>query len=191
MRVWGFEKPSLLDPPPSLDSIGALVTLLPDPLPPPNRLFRMYDAGEISREVFHAAMRVHAEGLIAEMEEARLNPWAAALEEVKRRFAEAKLTRRHNEEDIREIFTALSELNEFPPALHLWNAQHKHVPLRCFFRPSQEPVFRVLDLKTGTYRARITVEYGASAKNEATREEIDLVREADGKLQLRDRKRLA
>jgi hypothetical protein len=52
-------------------------------------------------------------------------------------------------------------------------------------------VFRVLDLKTGTYRARITVEYGASAKNEATREEIDLVRETDGKLQLRDRKRLA
>lgn len=182
---------SFLDLLPCLESNVAHVTTLPDPLPPPNRLFRMYDAGEISREVFHASMRVHAEGLIAEMEEARLNPWAAALEEVKRRYAEAKLTRRHNEEDIREIFTALAELNDFPPALHLWNAQHKHVPLRCFFRPGQEPVFRVLDLKTGTYRARITVEYGASGKNEATREEIDLVREADGVLRLRDRRRLA
>jgi hypothetical protein len=151
----------------------------------------MYDAGEISREVFHASMRVHAEGLIAEMEEAQLNPMAAALEELKRRFAEAKLTRRHNEEDLREVFAALAELDHFPPALHLWNAQHKHVPLRCFFRPSQEPVFRVLEMKAGTYRIRITLEYGASAKNEATREEIDLVREADGKLQLRDRKRLA
>lgn len=162
-----------------------------NPPPPPNRLFRMYDAGEISREEFHEAMRRHAEALIAEMEEARLNPLAAGLEELRRRFAEAKLTRRHNEEEVREIFAALAELNDFPPALHLWNAQHRHVPLRCFFRPSQEPVFRVLDLKSGSYRARITVEYGANGKREATREEIDLVREADGRLQLRDRRRLA
>lgn len=151
----------------------------------------MYDAGEISREVFHAAMRVHAEGLITEMEEAWTNPLAAALEEVKRRFAEAKLTRRHNEEAVREVFAALSELNDFPPALHLWNAQHKHVPLRCFLRPGQEPVFRVLKFDTSTYRAWITIEYGANAKNQAVREEIDLIREADGRLHLRDRRRLA
>jgi hypothetical protein len=151
----------------------------------------MYDAGEIDREVFHAAMRVHAEGLIAEMEEARLNPLAAALEEVRRRFAEAKLTRRHNEEEIRVVFAALSELNDFPPALHLWNAQHKHVPLRCFLRPGQEPVFRVLKFDSSTYRAWVTIEYGANAKNQAVREEIDLIREADGRLHLRDRRRLA
>lgn len=151
----------------------------------------MYEAGEIDREVFHAAMRVHAEGLIAEMEEARLNPLAAALEEVRRRFAEAKLTRCHNEEEIREVFAALSELNDFPPALHLWNAQHKHVPLRCFLRPGQEPVFRVLKFEASTYRAWVTIEYGASAKSQAVREEIDLIREADGRLYLRDRRRLA
>jgi hypothetical protein len=151
----------------------------------------MYDAGEINRETFHAAMRVHAEGLIAEMEEARLNPLAEALEELKRRLAEAKLTRRHNEGEIREVFSALAELNDFPPALHLWNALHKHVPLHCFLRPSQEPVFRVLKFEASSYRAWVTIEYGANARNQAVREEIDLIREANGRLHLRDRRRLA
>jgi hypothetical protein len=151
----------------------------------------MYDDGELTREAFHAAMRVHAEALIQEMEEAYRNPIAAAFEEVKRRYAEAKLTRKHNEQEIREIFAALSELADFPPAVLLWNAAHKHVPLRCFLRPSQEPVFRVLKLDAGTYRIRITIEYGANAKTHATREEIDLIREANGRLTLRDRRALA
>jgi hypothetical protein len=151
----------------------------------------MYEAGELSREEFQAAMRVHAEALIAEMEEAHRNPLAEAFEDVKRRFAEAKWTRRHNEEELREILTALAELNDFPPALHLWNAAHRHVPLRCFFRPSHEPVFRILHLQAGTYRIRITVEYGASAKKLATREEIELLREPNGHLTLRDRRGLA
>lgn len=151
----------------------------------------MYDAGELTREEFHAAMRIHAEALIEEMEEAHRNPVAAAFEEVKRRYAEAKLTRRNTEEEIREIFATLSELPDFPPALHLWNASHKHVPLRCFLRPSQEPVFRVLKFEATSYRVRITVEYGANAKRHATREEITLQREANGELVLRDRASLA
>ena len=161
-------------------------------LPPnPNKLFRMFDAGEISREELHAAMRVHAEALIAEMEEDHLNPLAAAFEEMKRRFAEAKLTRRHNEEEVREIFCALSELSDFPPALQLWNAAHRHVPLRCFLRPTREPVFRVLKLEAGSVRVKVTVEYGAAAKREATREEIDLVRNGFGVLELQSRRPLA
>ncbi len=159
--------------------------------PNPNKLFRMFDAGEISREELHAAMRVHAEALIAEMEEDHLNPLAAAFEELKRRFAEAKLTRRHNEEEVREIFAALSELPDFPPALHLWNAAHRHVPLRCFLRPNREPVFRVLKLEAGSYRVRITVEYGSAAKRAAIREEIDLERNSQGALEFRGRRPLA
>lgn len=161
-------------------------------LPPnPNKLFRMFDAGEITREELHAAMRVHAEALIAEMEEDHLNPLAAAFEEMKRRFAEAKLTRKHNEEEVREVFSALSELADFPPALHLWNAAHRHVPLRCFLRPTREPVFRVLKLEAGSMRVKVTVEYGANPKREATREEIDLVRNGAGTLELQSRRPLA
>lgn len=159
--------------------------------PNPNKLFRMFDAGEISREELHAAMRTHAEALIAEMEEDHQNPLAAAFEEMKRRYAEARLTRRHNEEEVREIFAALSELPDFPPALHLWNAMHRHVPLRCFFRPNREPVFRVLKLQAGSYHARITVEYGAAPKRLATREEIALVRNPQGALELQERRPLA
>ena len=151
----------------------------------------MFEAGELSRDQFQAAMRVHAEALIAEMEEAHRNPLAEAFEDVKRRFAEAKWTRRHNEDELREIFATLAELNDFPPALHLWNAAHRHVPLRCFFRPSHEPVFRILQLQAGNYRIRITVEYGAATKKLATREEIDLQREPTGRLTLRDRRSLA
>ncbi len=151
----------------------------------------MFDAGEISREEFQAAMRIHAEALIEEMDEAWQNPLAAAFEEMKRRYAEAKLTRRHNEEDIREIFAALAELPDFPPALHLWNATHRHVPLRCFLRPGREPVFRVLKLEAGSYRVRIIIEYGAAAKRQATREEIDLVRTVNGALELKERRALA
>jgi len=149
-------------------------------LPNPNQLFRQYDAGQITRDEFHAAMRVHAEALIAEMEEAHLNPLAAAFEEMKRRFAEAKLTRRHNEDELRAAFVALSELADFPPALHLWNAAHRHVPLRCFLRPTQEPVFRVLDFQTWTHGARITVEHSAAARRLSTREEIALTRAGGG-----------
>ncbi len=159
--------------------------------PNPNQLFRQFEAGRITREELHAAMRVHAEALIAEMEEDYQSPLAAAFEEVKRRYAEAKLTRRHNEEEVREIFAAISELPDFPPALHLWNATHRHVPLRAFFRPSREPVFRVLKLEAGTYRARITVEYGEAARSAATREEIDLARNASGVLEVSDRRSLA
>ncbi len=166
----------------------AAVTTTP---PNPNQLFRMFDAGQISREELHAAMRVHAEALITEMEEDYQNPLAAAFEEMKRRYAETKLTRRHNEEELREVFTALSELPDFPPALHLWNAAHRHVPLRCFFRPSREPVFRVLKLEAGSYRVRVVVEYGAAAKRAATREEIDLVRSINGVLELGERRALA
>ena len=89
------------------------------PVPPnPNQLFRQFEAGQISREELHAAIRLHAEALIAEMEEDHQNPLAAAFEEVKRRYAEAKLTRRHNEEEVREIFAAISELPDFPPAFY-------------------------------------------------------------------------
>jgi len=162
----------------------------PSPPPNPNRLFRLYDAGEISREQFHAAMRVHAEALIAEMEEAHQNPVSAAIEEVRRRYAEAKLTRRHNEEEVREVFGALSELDEFPPSLHLWNAAHRHVPLRCFLRPGQEPIFRVLEFETRHQRARVIVEYGLANRRLATREEIHLVRDARGVLEVRERRPL-
>lgn len=162
-----------------------------DPLPTPRQLFRQYDAGEITREAFHAAMRQHQEMLIEEMEEAHQNPVAAAIEEMRRRYAAAKLLRRHNEEELREIFVALSELADFSPAHHLWNAAHRHVPVRVFFRPGKEPVFRVLELKADRWEVCIRVEHGAAARRQATREEIHFQRDDRGELILRQRRRLS
>jgi hypothetical protein len=158
--------------------------------PSPNRLFHLLESGKLSREDFQAAMRVHAEALIAEMEEEHQNPLAALYESMRRRYAAAKLSRRHNEEDIREIFHALADLEDFPPASHLWNAAHRHVPLHCFFRPGKEPVFHVLELNTSRQRARIVVEYGEAVRSRSVREEVLLQRDETGVLCVSQRLRL-
>ncbi|CAN5157351.1 hypothetical protein BH23VER1_BH23VER1_23100 [soil metagenome] len=161
-----------------------------DPLPTPRQLFRLYEAGKLSREEFHEAMAVHSRALVEEMEEARANPIATYLDGLVARRAARRLVRRHGEEAVRLVFVALAEVPGFPPANLLWNANHLDVPLHCFFRARREPTFRVLRLKVAAWGSQITVEYGAAKRADATREDFAFRRDRLGYLGLERRKLL-
>jgi len=156
-------------------------------LPTPPELFRQFERGEISREELHATMALHARGLIAEMEAAFADPRSSYLERLRNFVAARKLARAHGSARLREILGALGEVKDFPPAQILWNAGHGDVPLHCFFRMRTEPVFRIVRLEVEAMEVRLSVEYGAHAKRQTTREAIVLQRDATLRLQLADR----
>ncbi len=151
-------------------------------LPPPNRLFALYEGGRITREQLHAAMFIHQRRLLIEIAEARQNPVLAYLDEKLSRFAAARLERRHGERLIRQVLHALSELEGFPPSELLWNASHLDVPLHCFFRLRREPVFRIIRIEMQPLTVNVVLERGAASKKDTTREEYVLHRDRFGKL---------
>lgn len=136
-------------------------------------------------------MAWHASQILEEVVEARRNPLLAYLDDALCRRAAARLARTHGEAELREVFAALSELDDFPPANLLWNAEHRDVPLRCFLRIRVEPVFRVLRFEREAMSIAIVVEYGKARKKEATREEIVLCRDRLARLVISGRRRLA
>lgn len=156
----------------------------------PVQLFRLFEAGEISREELHAAMAEHARLLIEEMEEQRRNPVVAYLEYLLNDRAAKKLSRRHGEAEVREVLAALAELPEFPPAVYLWNAQHMDVPLHCFLRSRHPPVLRVRRLETERLNALIELEYGLPGGGAVRRELFQLKRNGVGILAVEQRWRL-
>ncbi|MCB1064493.1 MAG: hypothetical protein KDN20_16435 [Verrucomicrobiae bacterium] len=158
-------------------------------LPTPPELFRRYERGELSREQFHAAMALHAHELIDEMVEARKNPVAAYIEQLRNRAAASRLARRYGPDLVREVFATLGTLPDFPPVQLLWNASHREVPLHCFFRTKHEPIFRVLKMKPESHVVRLTIEYGEATAT--VRETITLVRDRFRRLELAERSRHA
>ncbi len=158
------------------------------PLPTPPELFRRYERGELSKEQFHAAMAMHARELIDEMVEARKNPVAAYIEQLRNRAAAARHARRHGARQLREILTALGLIPDFPPAQLLWNAPHREVPLHCFFRSKHEPLFRIVKLKINAGKVRVVVEYGEAAS--PVRETILFSRDRFQRLELSSRERV-
>jgi exonuclease VII small subunit len=156
-------------------------------VPTPRELFRQLDAGLISREEFQNAMRVHAEELIEEMEDAKLNPLLAMWEDVRNRATALKLSLQHGEARVREVLSALSMLDDFPPARFLWNATHPHVPLHCFFRSRREPTFRIVRLQSASQAISVEVEYGSADRPLATRELISFRRNRRGEMNLERR----
>lgn len=151
-------------------------------LPTPPILFRQFERGEISREELHATMALHARGLITEMEEEYENPKTSYLERLRNFAAARRLIRRHGGPLIREVFSTLGRIEDFPPAQLLWNAGHSDVPLHCFFRSRFEPVFRVKSMDVQPMEITLAIEYGPHEKNQTIREKILLKR--DGRLQL-------
>lgn len=147
-------------------------------LPTPSQLFARFERGEIERDELQAMMALHARELIREMEEDRMNPAAAWLEHLQSRRAAAKWTRRHGGRLLREVFCALAEVADFPPATLLWNAAHPDVPLHCFFRVRREPVFRIASLELRSGRVSLVVEHGAAGRGKATRRHFELARDA-------------
>lgn len=151
-------------------------------IPNPKQLFAMFERGEIERDELHSMMAAHARSLIAEMEEDCLNPAAAWIENLLARQAAARLVRRHGGRLVREVLTALSELVDFPPARHLWNADHPDVPLHCFLRMRREPVFRILSLTRRDELIEVKIEHGEAKRGRGTRETFILRRDEHWRL---------
>ena len=154
-------------------------------MPTPPELFRRYESGELSREQFHAAMSIHAKELIDEMVEAKRNPVASYLEQLRNRATASRLSRKHGATLIREVLTLLGCLPDFPPAQLLWNAPHREVPLHCFLRSRHEPLFRILKFRNEVHRVRLVVEYGEGKT--PVRESFSLVRDRFQRLELEKR----
>lgn len=127
-------------------------------------------------------MAIHQQRLLVEIAEARQNPVLAYLDEKLSRFAASRLESRHGERLIRQVLTALAEIENFAPADLLWNAGHRDVPLYCFFRLRREPVFRLIRLKIDPLIVTAVVEHGRAAKRHTTRQEIQLLRDRYGNL---------
>lgn len=153
-------------------------------IPTPKQLFAMYERGEVERDVLQALMAAHARELIVEMEEDYQNPAAAWIESLLARQAAGRLVRRHGGSLVREVLVALSELADFPPARHLWNADHPDVPLHCFLRMRREPVFRILKLTRREEVIELKVEHGDANRGGGTRDTFVLRRDEGWRLRV-------
>lgn len=153
-------------------------------IPTPKQLFAMFERGEIERDELHALMATHARDLIVEMEEDRLNPAAAWIENLLARQAMGRLARKHGARLLREILVALSDMPDFPPVRHLWNANHPDVPLHCFLRMRREPVFRILQLNRRDEVIELKVEHGDPKRGAGTKATFILRRDARWRLRV-------
>ena len=159
-------------------------------IPTPGQLFRQFEQGRITHEHFRAAMSLHQRLLLEDIEDAARNPGLTWFDEVLNRRAARQLEKTHGEDIVRETLVALSELPDFPPAVQIWNAGHKLVPLYCFLRMKRAPVFRIIEMEALPQMVGIVVEYGRAKKSECTREEITLRRNRQGQLVFVNRARL-
>lgn len=153
-----------------------------EPVPSPQKLFRLLDGGHISREEFQRLMAVHARELIEEMEQARKNPVMAWMHQLFNRREAARWAGGHGETVVREILLALAEEEGFPPSRWLWNASHPHVPLHVFFRARELPRFRFLKLRASSQAVTVEIEHGGSDTAPPVREEFYLRRYRDTRL---------
>lgn len=147
-----------------------------DHLPTPPMLIRQFERGLLTREELHEKMAVHARQLIEEMEQDYTHPLEGLVERWRNQHHASRLSSKHGERRVREVFHALSEVDDFFPASLLWNASHFHVPLHCFIRMQRAPTFRVKKLSTTPSSATIEVEYTRHANDIRTRETFHLVR---------------
>ena len=92
------------------------------PLISPNRLLAWYQSGAITRKQWLGGMRLQLLEALREISEDTANPQAALMERLRCRNAARKLTHKHTEAELREVFISLSQLDDFPPANYLWNA---------------------------------------------------------------------
>lgn len=142
--------------------------------PPPQKLFRQFENGEITRAELQATCALHQREMIAEIEEMRLNPIAAYVEELLIKREASKIRRVHGEGLVREVLQALAEVPDFPPAILFWNAEHRDVPFHCFFRLRREPTFRIVEISKEGMRVKVKVEHGSARRKLATKETFSL-----------------
>lgn len=154
----------------------------------PNQLYRRFESGEIEFDELQKKMNEFAVELIDEMEDERANPRASFVDRLMNKRAASKLIKEHGEAVIRELFCAISEVEDFSPALLLWNADHWDVPLHCFIRLKRAPVFRVKELRVRSRQATMLIEHGSAKKGETLREELRFQRDWQERMVVERRK---
>jgi hypothetical protein len=156
----------------------------------PRILIRQWQEGEIDREEMQRLMAEHQAALLEEAEEYHRNPVAGYLEGLLNKRAARRLLAAHSEAAIRELFLALSWLDDFPPSAFLWNADHWDLALHAFFRTKTAPVFRVREMMIKSSRAVILIEYGSPKKSEICRERMTFARHWRGEMEVVKREAL-
>ncbi len=156
----------------------------------PQRLLAEYENGTITLMQWRAGIRAHCEIALKEAEEELEEPKLALLELWRTKIAVKKLRKKNKDSAIREALFALSELDDFPPAVYLWNADQRSTPLHCFLRETRYPVIRFPIFKITQLRAEIEVEYGSLDKKLSTKEQILLERHWQGDLRLYSRTKI-
>jgi hypothetical protein len=150
------------------------------PLIPPNRLLAWYRAGTITRAQWLEGMRQQFLLALAEIEADRVQPKQALLETWRCRNAARRLTRNHTEAELREVFVSLSEIDDFPPASYLWNADQTDIPLHCFLRERRIPILRFKRINIHRLAAKLTIQYGGPKAKDCILETIHLRRDWRG-----------
>lgn len=153
----------------------------------PQRLLGLYRAGKITRAQWLKAMQLHFLLALKEIEEDRSQPKRAMMESWRCKNAARRLLRDHTQAELREVFMALCELDDFPPATYLWNADQLDVPLHCLLRERREPVLRFTDIQIRRLTAELVIEYGGVKKKSRTREKITLRRDWRGTMVVESR----
>lgn len=143
----------------------------------PNQLHRLFEEGKIEFHELQEKIDEFAHELIAEMEAEHDNPQASFIDRLMNKRAATKLIKEHGEAAIRELFSVMAEMDNFPPALLLWNADHWDVPLHCFIRLKREPVFRIKELRARSRQATMIIEHGSAKKNKTIREKLHFQRD--------------
>lgn len=156
-------------------------------MPSPNRLYKWYQAGKITRPQWLEGMRRHFLLALDEISEDRSDPQRALLETWRCKSAARRLTKDHAEAELREVFMSLSEIDDFPPATYLWNADQLDIPLHCFLREKRAPVLRFFNVQIRRLTAELTIEYGGVKSKERTRETISLRRDWRGTMVVESR----
>ena len=117
---------------------------------------------------------------LSEIEQDMADPSGTRLEIMRCKLACRRLKRNHHEAEIREVFVTLSELEDFPPANFLWNADQLDIPLYCFLREKRVPVIRFPKIQIHRTSAKLTIEYGGIKSKYRIRETIQLRRDWRG-----------
>ncbi|BDS07582.1 hypothetical protein NT6N_26220 [Oceaniferula spumae] len=152
----------------------------PQHLPSPNRLFAWYKAGKITRAQWLEGMRHQFLLALKEIEQDRENPKLALMESWRCKAAARRLKKDNTEAELREIFMSLAELDDFPPANYLWNADQLDVPMYCFLREKRTPVLRFTKMQIRRLTAEVEIEYGGLKSKKRMRESIRLRRDWRG-----------
>ncbi|MGJ8657328.1 MAG: hypothetical protein ACSHX6_12845 [Akkermansiaceae bacterium] len=124
---------------------------------------------------------------LKEIEEDRSDPKLALLERWRCKSAARKLLKNNTQAELREVFMSLAEIDDFPPANYLWNADQFDTPLYCFLREKREPILRFIKLQISRSKAEIIIEYGGLDTKQQIREHIIMRRNWHGVMALESR----